>query len=603
MQSRPSFFNMARVHTVVLLLLCQAFLMFHPVLAVSERTDPNSPPTTYGECLQECQSDTDVRCIACGLDTIPTTPDCKRATTLELASNDIRELRLGVFAGFNELSILVLTDNEIRDIPRGVLSDLGTLTALYVDWNNLTSLREGAFEGLVSLRDRLILTGNQITRITTGVFNTLTLTPILAVDSNHIESIQPGAFQGMAKLSTLLLGKNRISSIASGTFSELGKLRMLDLSYNRIETLEGGAFEGLVSLQELKLNSNRIISVAAIESLPRLSHLTLADNEIESLGDNRFLESKLQEKEFTVTFQKNPLRCSCSVEWLRLWYRKHETTDEEKAMCAAPAEYEGRLLTDIHTPLPCKRPAVATTSNPLMDALNPNQAEPLLNTTMSIIVTIVALGLIILAIGTYLVLRRYRRKMGAHREAEKDDEAPEPGPEDPNLASGYSTFVERDTDAAGDSLIGQTTAPHPPPMANGHVFHETEQEETSSFLPSHNYLPVKELNSPREPLQPRVPSTMAPPPPVNSTVSPVNSPVSSLEPDVVCRIDFDERGSMVITTPESELDEGNMEPTDQFICPEEVKYAKLDHFRPTQSSSRPCNGGYIAPRDLAGYPT
>ena len=526
-------------------------VLYHYSVEARNDGEDSVPKTTEG-CVQQCNNGaSDINCAESNLQEIPINRYCQSALTIDLSYNEITELHRDDFTGFAVLKTLLLSYNQIQDIPTGVFRDLGQLNSLYIQTNNLSSLQPGVFQGLEGLSGRLMLRCNHLTRITTGVFESLASVQLLSVDSNRIETIQANSFDGMAELTYLYLMNNRITMVVRGTFSGLDKLERVQLNNNQIEILEVGAFDGLDKLRELRLGSNRITMVSSIVGLPNLSFLNIADNRISSLDNSPFLLGKLQDN-FSIAVQGNPLSCTCSVETLRLWYRRHKESVDE-ATCVAPEQYSNMRLVEISKPLPCTTGlATITTNGNDNETGNPDGSIGGDPNSLAYVVTIILLaGLALLVVVVCIVMRRHRRRKRAM--CKQHDHYMTPScpthNRQPNIGfqvEGYSTYVNEDdgTDKVFEEL---------PPKINGHVFHQTEHDETSEFLPpvTSGYLSLEEINSSSEleehnRLQQKKSNGALP-----HTSTPISKPSTrpSISPEAICTIDFTQIPGQAVISP------------------------------------------------------
>jgi Leucine-rich repeat (LRR) protein len=87
-------------------------------------------------------------------------------------------------------------------------------------------------------------------------------------------------------LDLLDLAGNAIQSLPAGVFARGAQLRSLVLSRNQLDTVPSKGLAGVRrSLVQLRLDGNHIRTVVAqdFEGLGNLTHLSLADNNIEAL--------------------------------------------------------------------------------------------------------------------------------------------------------------------------------------------------------------------------------------------------------------------------------------------------------------------------------
>ncbi|XP_013396777.2 toll-like receptor Tollo [Lingula anatina] len=73
-------------------------------------------------------------------------------TFLELSSNVLSELPVGMFDSMVRLRTLRLSRNILRTIPKGLFKNLNQLHTLVLSFNYISNIQDGAFDGLISLR-------------------------------------------------------------------------------------------------------------------------------------------------------------------------------------------------------------------------------------------------------------------------------------------------------------------------------------------------------------------------------------------------------------------------------------------------------------------
>ncbi|CAD6203451.1 GSCOCG00009769001-RA-CDS [Cotesia congregata] len=207
----------------------------------------------------------------------------KNLVYLNLAHNNITELKSNTLRGLTSLQVLILTDNKLKTIEEGAFKDMINLRTLYLYRNAISDLKSGFVRGLENLKD-LNLAWNNIKKITNDTFIELPDTlRDLHLDFNEIESLEVGSFVDVPKF-TLSLDGNKISAIPRGAFN-LPYLHELHLKNNSLQSIDGDAFEGLWRLRRLSLNANNITSIkkGAAKNMGRIHLLDLSKNPIEKL--------------------------------------------------------------------------------------------------------------------------------------------------------------------------------------------------------------------------------------------------------------------------------------------------------------------------------
>ncbi|XP_013422113.1 cadherin EGF LAG seven-pass G-type receptor 1-like, partial [Lingula anatina] len=73
-------------------------------------------------------------------------------TNVDLSSNLLSELPVGMFDSMERLRYLTLLRNRLQTIPKGLFRNLNQLHTLKLSSNSISNIQDGAFDGLVSLR-------------------------------------------------------------------------------------------------------------------------------------------------------------------------------------------------------------------------------------------------------------------------------------------------------------------------------------------------------------------------------------------------------------------------------------------------------------------
>ncbi len=132
-------------------------------------------------------------------------------------------------------------------------------------WNNETKVYSLISGGLTQVPSdipaqavKVELNNNRIEVIIQNSFSNLSACEELHLYQNKIHTIENGAWNGLVSLRELRLESNQIEVVRQNSFSNLSACEVLYLSNNKIHTIENGAFNGLDNLKELRLHSNKI---------------------------------------------------------------------------------------------------------------------------------------------------------------------------------------------------------------------------------------------------------------------------------------------------------------------------------------------------------
>lgn len=117
--------------------------------------------------------------------------------------------------------------------------------------------------------------------------------PIIDIVHNELESLTKGIFKNVS-VRQLFLNNNKIKSIQIGTFDDVhpferGGVFILSLYGNRLTSIRRGVFNKL-EINMLFLQDNRIsfIQKRSFKDMPRLKHMDLSGNFLETVGTGIF---------------------------------------------------------------------------------------------------------------------------------------------------------------------------------------------------------------------------------------------------------------------------------------------------------------------------
>ena len=109
------------------------------------------------------------------------------------------------------------------------------------------------------------------------------ITETLNLSSRNISSLKEGDFDGLISLAVLELGENNLVSLPDGIFDQLTSLTSLGLRDNNLVTLPDGIFDQLTSLTSLDLSRNDLVTLPD-DIFKNLTQLRLEDNNDLSKG-------------------------------------------------------------------------------------------------------------------------------------------------------------------------------------------------------------------------------------------------------------------------------------------------------------------------------
>ena len=173
--------------------------------------------------------------------------------SLNLNSNQIKNLSFSSFNGLGSLTHLSLRGNRLQNITHETFTSLENLNELDLGQNTISLIDDGSFSSLYGLKT-LLLDGNDLCYISNTLFSDLNDLTQLSLANNNIRRISIKAFANVNYLQYLNISKNYLSLPENGIFSNQGLLRILDLRYNNL-MFSSTMFRGLGNLEKLYVDS------------------------------------------------------------------------------------------------------------------------------------------------------------------------------------------------------------------------------------------------------------------------------------------------------------------------------------------------------------
>lgn len=216
---------------------------------------------------------------------------------LSLWENKVSDI--STISGLTKLKSLDLAANKIRILTPGIFSKLNRLEELVLDNNELTTIRDNAFDGLISLKN-LHLESNNINNINEVyklkkleelfIRDNVTIKDITALrslkklktfwaENNFINDIS--ALENLTQLTWVKLDKNKITSLSS--LKNLRNIQRLSIRKNKLKTLDG--IENMHNLEWLEVEENQIENIEKIKDLTKLTILELKNNKIKNVDE------------------------------------------------------------------------------------------------------------------------------------------------------------------------------------------------------------------------------------------------------------------------------------------------------------------------------
>lgn len=328
-------------------------------------------------------------------------------THLNVTNNYLKRLDKDTFVGLKSLVDLNLSSNQLVDIHSQTFKDLALLERLDLSNNKLVGFKKDTLESLTSLK-LLSLRNNSILDLPTFNFAFLVRLEFLDMSLNLVQEIPRHGIPYLKELKHLDFNNNVIDSVDQLGFHNLPSLRHLDLSNNNMTLIPTSALSKLSNLSHLYLSGNFFQNITALsfqslfllkhlhlsrlfelekidsrafvdninlqkiwmnENLrvkevpprlfhgnPKLTHIYMRNNALETLEASHFPIDRLQELEIS----GNPFVCNCSLLWLwklgiesEIYSRQSKNTssilkiDYEDVKCSSPMHLKGVLFVKI----------------------------------------------------------------------------------------------------------------------------------------------------------------------------------------------------------------------------------------------------------------
>ena len=225
--------------------------------------------------------------------------------SLNLAHNHLQDLAQLGFSGpsnagellgnattcNSDIIVLDLSNNDVEVVSSGALRGLSRLEELYLKNNQLGKIDDLAFEGLTSLH-KLDLSGNKLVALPEDAFLPTPNLVLFNAGNNSLSVLASGLFGGLQHLVQLDLSHNELKAewLTESSFRGLIRLIVLNLSFNKIDKLNVQVLRDMYNVQVLYLSNNRLsqIPLNAFSSCVNLSKLDLSYNKLSIIGEKAF---------------------------------------------------------------------------------------------------------------------------------------------------------------------------------------------------------------------------------------------------------------------------------------------------------------------------
>ncbi|MBN3313046.1 SLIK4 protein, partial [Atractosteus spatula] len=219
-------------------------------------------------------------------------PKPENAKKLHLSGNNIRDISLSDFQGFEGLDLLHLGSNQIVTVQKGVFANLTNLRRLYLNGNQIERLYPEMFLGLTNLQ-YLYLEYNAIKEVLAGTFDSMPNLQLLYLNNNVLRSLPAYIFAGVT-LARLNLKNNHFMYLpVSGVLDQLTSLSQIDL--------EGNPWDCTCDLVALKLWLEKLNDGVASKEIKCTSPVQFSNVELKKITNEMLCPKLLMKPPFILT--------------------------------------------------------------------------------------------------------------------------------------------------------------------------------------------------------------------------------------------------------------------------------------------------------------
>ncbi|XP_027696131.1 leucine-rich repeat neuronal protein 4 [Vombatus ursinus] len=291
-------------------------------------------------------------------------PPCLPRTlqSLDLSSNQLKELRDRDLRDLSSLQVLILRNNLIQELHFGETPVFESLETLDLSYNKLSSMPSCQTMVLRNLT-WLSLVGNPILEIQPGAFSCFPSLRFLNLSvtllgKNDQEGIQESAFAQrilgqvgertpMHTMEVLDLSGTFLQEIQLGWTRDIPNLSFLYLKrMARLKSLDGEIFKATPNLKVLDCQDSQALSFVKteiFEDTPHLQSLLLQNCNLSSFQPWTLDSSQV----IFINLYGNPLTCSCDLSWLLSNTDKMVLSRSNDTICTPAEDPDSTFLSSL----------------------------------------------------------------------------------------------------------------------------------------------------------------------------------------------------------------------------------------------------------------
>lgn len=233
-------------------------------------------------------------------------------------------------------------------------------TNLLLTGNDISHLSDKSFPVRLDYLAELYLSENRIEQVDPGAFYNLPRLRLLDLSNNQIFNFSPDAFPQNNMVQVVNLSRSLYNFSYADVFSNLlrlsvPKLSNLSLANNDLVVLPDDMFISLSDLTTLDLRNNSLVSIKNVTFQNQaLISLDLRNNALKELSNGTLKEFN-QIPGLQVYLLENQWVCDCNIEDMVMWLQSSDVVvDKQNLTCTQPEKLRTTQLLQLkHSELPC----------------------------------------------------------------------------------------------------------------------------------------------------------------------------------------------------------------------------------------------------------
>ncbi|XP_058811219.1 uncharacterized protein LOC131676112 [Topomyia yanbarensis] len=239
--------------------------------------------------------------------------DQRQLLYLNLKRNQLHSITKDTFRGVETLEELDISDNVFESLNTDVFTLLPDLTVLNLGFNRFAVMPEQLLSNNRKLKE-FSLSSNQgpLRTLPENFLGNLTQLKTVILNRCNFANLPASLFRGSRDIMYMDLSYNQLSSVPKLLLQDQLRLEDLNLAFNKLEILPDGLFENTKELVVLQLSYNRLCNLSAniFESMEKLRVLKIDNNYLYVIDQLTFSRTSALEE---LSMQNNQLSFHDSI--------------------------------------------------------------------------------------------------------------------------------------------------------------------------------------------------------------------------------------------------------------------------------------------------